>query len=122
MLIRNTAVAIVVGVVLLLLLSKMICRVQFSLSTAFWCPFIGHIFTSIVGLFTDWLFAYHLVIGLLIAFGIGWAFQTVLFQIAIRAKSGTLQRWRAALLSGAVILGDFIVASPLVAFLGHLRK
>jgi hypothetical protein len=121
MFIRNTAVAIVVGMVLLLLLSKLIGRVQFSLSTAFWCSFIGHIFTSIVGLFTGWLFAYHLVIGLLIASGIGWAFQTVLFQIAVRAKGGTLQQWRAAILSGVVILGDFFVASPLVAFWEHLR-
>ena len=121
MFIRNTAVAIVVGMVLLLLLSKLIGRVQFSLSTAFWCSFIGHIFTSIVGLFTGWLFAYHLVIGLLIDLGIGWAFQTVLFQIAVRAKGGTLQQWRAAILSGVVILGDFFVASPLVAFWEHLR-
>jgi hypothetical protein len=121
MFIRNTAVAIVVGMILLLLLSKLIGRVQFSLSTAFWCSFIGHIFISIVGLFTGWLFAYHLVIGLLIALGIGWAFQTVLFQIAVRAKGGTLQQWRAAILSGVVILGDFFVASPLVAFWEHLR-
>ena len=92
-----------------------------KVSTAFWCSFIGHIFTSIVGLFTGWLFAYHLVIGLLIALGIGWAFQTVLFQIAVRAKGGTLQQWRAAILSGVVILGDFFVASPLVAFWEHLR-
>jgi len=55
MFIRNTAVAIVVGMVLLLLLSKLIGRVQFSLSTAFWCSFIGHIFMSIVGLFTGGL-------------------------------------------------------------------
>ena len=122
MLIRNTAVSIVIGMVLLLLLSKLIGRVQFSLSTAFWCSFIGHIFTSIVGLFAGWLFAYHQVIGFLIALGIGWAFQTVLFQIAVRAKSGTLQQWRAAILSGVVILGDFFVASPLVAFWEHLRQ
>ena len=77
---------------------------------------------SIVGLFTGWLFAYHLVIGLLIALGIGWAFQTVLFQIAVRAKSETLEQWRAAILSGVVILGDFFVASPIVAFWEHLRE
>ncbi|MGA2251104.1 hypothetical protein [Terracidiphilus sp.] len=122
MLIRDTAVAIVVGMVLLLLLSKLIGRVQFSLSTAFWCSFIGHIFTSIVGLFVGWLLAYHQVIGFLIALGIGWVFQTVLFQIAVRAKSGTLQQWRAAILSGVVILGDFFVASPLIAFWDHLHQ
>jgi hypothetical protein len=122
MFIGNTAVAIVVGMVLLLLLSRLFGRVQFSLSTAFWCSFIGHIFISIVSLFTGWLFAYHVVIGPLIALAIGWAFQTVLFQIAVRAKSRTLQQWRAAMLSGVVILGDFFVASPLVVFWEHLRK
>lgn len=121
MFIRDTAVAIVVGMVLLLSLSRLIGRVQFSLSTAFWCSFIGHIFITIVSLFTGWLFAYHLAIGLLIALVIGWVFQTALFQIAVRAKSGTLQRWRAAMLSGVVILGDFFVASPLVALWEHLR-
>ena len=122
MFIRDTVVAIVVGMVLLLLLSRLIGRVQFSLSTAFWCSCIGHIFISIVGLFTGWLFAYHLGIGLLIALAIGWAFQTVVFQIAVRAKSGTLQQWRAAILSGVVILGDFFVSSPLIALWEHLRQ
>ena len=122
MFIRDTAVAILVGMVLLLLLSRLIGRVQFSLSTAFWCSFIGHIFISVVGLFTGWLFAYHMVIGLLIALAVGWAFQTVLFQIAVRAKSGTLQQWRAAILSVVVILGDFFIASPVIAFWDHLRQ
>ena len=122
MFIRDTAVAIVVGMVLLLLLSRLIGRVQFSLSTAFWCSFIGHIFISIVGLFTGWLFAYHIAIGFLIALAIGWAFQTVLFQIAVRAKNETLQRWRAAILSGVVILGDFFVASPLITLWEYLRQ
>jgi hypothetical protein len=122
MFIRDTAVAIVVGMVLLLALSRLIGRVQFALSTAFWCSLIGHIFISVVGLFTGWLFAYHLAIGLLIALIIGWIFQTALFQIAVRAKSGTLQQWRAAILSGIVILGDFFVASPLIAFWEHLRQ
>jgi hypothetical protein len=122
MVIRDTAVAIVVGMFLLLLLSRLIGRVQFSFSTAFWCSFIGHIFLSIVGLVTGWLFAYHMVVGVLIGLAIGWAFQTVLFQIAVRAKSGTPVRWRAAILSGVVILGDFFVASPLVALWEQLRQ
>jgi hypothetical protein len=121
MVILTIAVAIVVGMMLLLLLSKFIGRVQFSLSTAFWCSFIGHIISSIVALFMGWLFAYHMAIGFFIALGIGWAFQTVLFQIAVRAKGGTLQRGRAAVLSGVVILGDLFVATPLVAVWKHLR-
>ena len=122
MVIRDTAVAIVVGMVLLLLLSRLIGRVQFSFSTAFWCSFIGHVFISIVGLFAGWLFAYHMTIGLLVALIVWWVFQTVLFQIAVRAKSETLTLWRAAILSGVVILGDFFVASPLVALWEHLRQ
>jgi hypothetical protein len=121
MVIFTIAVAIVVGMVLLLLLSKLIGRVQFSLSTAFWCSFIGHIISSIAAFLMGWLFSYHQGIGFLIAMGIGWVFQTVLFQIAVRAKGGTLQRWRAAILSGVVILGDLFVATPLVAFWEHLR-
>lgn len=117
MFIRETAVAIVVGMALLLLLSRFIGRVQFSLSTAFWCSFIGHVFMRIIALFTGFLFAHHMAIGLFIALVAGWIFQTALFQIAVRAKGGTLLQWRAAILSGIVILGDFFVASPLVFFL-----
>jgi hypothetical protein len=122
MFIRDTAVAIVVGMILLLALSRLIGRVQFSLSAAFWCSFIGHIVINLLGLFTGWLFAYHLGIGLIIALLIGWIFQTALYQVAVRAKSGTLERWRAAVLSGIVILGDFVISSPLIEFWEHLRQ
>ena len=88
MLICGTAVGIVVGMVLLLLLSRLIGRVQFSLGTAFWCSFSGHIFGTIVGLLMGFLFAYHMAIGLLIALAISWAFQTVIFQIFVCAKTG----------------------------------
>src|ERR1035437_8747732 len=110
MFIRNTAVAIVVGMVLLLLLSRLIGRVQFSLSTAFWCSFIIHIFFIVLGAVTGFLFVYHLVIGILIARALGWPSQTVLLQIAVRATRETLQQWRATILSAAIILGDFFVA------------
>jgi hypothetical protein len=121
--IRDTAVAIVVGMVLLLLLGKLIGRVQFSLSSSFWCSAIGHVnFTWIIVFFVGYLFANHMAIALLIAVAIQWAFQTILFQIAVRAKGGTLQRWRAAILSGLVILCDFLVASPLIEFWEYLRQ
>ena len=122
MFIRDSAVAIIVGTILLLILSRLIGRVQFSLSTAFWCSFIGHIFLYIVGGLMGWLFADHMIIGLVIALGIAWVFQTVFFQIAVRAKSGTLVRWRAAVLSLVIILGDFFVASPLIELWEHLHK
>jgi hypothetical protein len=120
--IRNTIVVIVVGTILLLLLSRLIGHVQFSLSTSFWCSFIGHGFTCIVSGIAGWFFAYHMGIGLLISLVIGWAFQTVFFQIAVRAKNGTLQRWRAAILSAVVILGDFFMASPLIELWEHLHQ
>jgi len=122
MLIRDFAVAVGAGMILLLLLSKLIGRVQFSLSTAFWCSFMGHVFVSIIGLFTGFVFSHHPGIGLLIVLTIGCVFQTVLFQIVVRAKNETLMRWRAVILSLIVILGDFFVASPLIELWEHFRK
>jgi hypothetical protein len=122
MFIRDTTVCIIVGMILLLALSRLIGRVQFSLSTSFWCSFIGHIFTCVVALITGFLFVNHMGIAFLVALAIGWAFQTVLFQIAVRAKSGTLQQWRAAILSLIVILGDSFVASPLIELWEHLHQ
>jgi hypothetical protein len=66
-------------------------------------------------------FANHMEIGLLISLAVAFAFQTVFFQIAVRAKNGTLVRWRAAVLSLIVILGDFLVAWPLIELWERLR-
>ena len=52
------------------------------------------------------VFANHMEIGLLISFAVAFAFQTVFFQIVVRAKNGTLVRWRTAVLSPIVFLGD----------------
>jgi hypothetical protein len=118
---RDFVVSVAAGMILLLLLSRPIGRVQFSLSTAFWCSFIGHSFVSLIGLFTGFLFYRHVMIGIVIALTVGFFFQTVLFQIAVRAKSGTLQQWRAAIVCLIVILGDFLVASPLIELWEHFR-
>jgi hypothetical protein len=115
----DNAVAIVVGMALLLFLSRPIGRIQFSLSTAFWCALIWHLFISMVGLVTGWLFAYQMAVGLLIELAIGWAFLAVLLKVAVRAKGGTLPGWRAAILSAIVIAGDFFIASRLTALLEH---
>jgi len=117
---RDLVVAVAVGTILLLLLSRLIGRVQFSLRTAFWCSFIGHVFVSILGLIAGFLFASYLGIGLLLAFAIGCLFQTVLYQIAVRADGGTLAPFRAFVLSLIVILGDIFVASPLIEFGPHI--
>ncbi len=54
---------------------------------------------SIIGLFTGFLSSPYLLIATVIALAIGFVFQTVLFQILVRAKNETLTRWRAAILS-----------------------
>jgi uncharacterized membrane protein YiaA len=122
MFIRDTTVAIAVGAILLLTLSRLIGRVQFAPSMALWCSFIGHIFICVIGLFTGFVFHSHMAAGFIIALVIGCAFQTVLFQIVVRAKNETLARWRAATLSIIVILGDFFVASPLIALWEHAHQ
>jgi hypothetical protein len=55
-------------------------------------------------------------IGLLISLAVAFAFQTVFFQIAVRAKNGTFVRWRTAVLSPIVILGDFLVTRRSLSF------
>jgi hypothetical protein len=122
MFLRDFVVQVVVGMILLLLLSRLIGRVQFSLSMAFWCSFIGNTFLSAIGFFAGYVFAYHMAIALLITSAIGFTFQTILFQIAVRAKNETLPRWRAAILSLVFILGGFFVASPLIELCEHFRK
>ena len=119
--IRDFVVWVTVGAILLLLLSRLIGRVQFSLSTAFWCSFIGHTFISVIGLFTGSFFAYHLMIGIVIVSVVGFVFQIALFQIFVRLKGGILAGWRAAILSLIVILGDFFVASPLIHLWEYFR-
>ena len=54
---------------------------------------------SIIGLFTGFLSSPYLLIATVIALAIGFVFQTVLFQILVRAKNETLTRWRAAILA-----------------------
>ena len=117
---RDFIVAVAVGIIVLLLLGRLIGRVQFTLRTAFWCSFIGHVFVAILGLIAGFLFATYLGVGLLVAFAIGCLFQTVLFQIAVRAEGGTLAPFRAFILSIIVLLCDIFVASPLIEFGPHI--
>src|SRR2546427_4559846 len=105
MFIRDFAVSIVVGAILILSLSKLIGRFQFSLSNAFWLSFIGHTFLSIIG-FIIGLFSHQTVtengsttdiniVALLVGFSIGCFIQAVLFQIAARTQNEILALWRA---------------------------
>jgi len=122
---RDTAVAIIVGTILLLLLSRWIGRVQFSLSNAFWCSFISFIFSCILSVVAGLLMGFFScpdIVGIVITLVITWLFQTVLFQIVVRSKNGTLARWRAAILSLVVILGTFFISSPLIELWEHLHQ
>jgi hypothetical protein len=100
MFVRDFAVSVAVGIILLLLLRRLIGRVQFSLSTAFWCSLIGHTLLSIIGFITG-LFSHQTgdcsatdlnVIAVLVGLPIGWFLQAFLFQIAARTQNETLSR------------------------------
>lgn len=121
-LIRDFAVSAGIGMILLLLLSKLIGRVQFSLSTAFWCSFIGQMLLSIISAITGYLFYRNLGVGLLISVSIGCFLQAVLFQIAARSKNENLVRWRAIILSLTVILSNFFIASPIIEYSGQYLR
>src|ERR1035437_9381163 len=114
MFVVDFAVSVAVGMGLLLALSRLIGRVQFSAGTALRCSFIGHLFTSIVGFFTLMLFTERVTVGVLAAFAIGWVFQTVYFQIAARATGGTLQRAGCTLPSAPLLLWEFFCVLALV--------
>jgi hypothetical protein len=120
---RDFAIAVGVGAIILLLLSRLITRLQFSLSTAFWCSFIGHAFLSISAFLAGIIAPQQQGLAFLVSLVFGCLLQAGLFQVAVRAKGETLVLWRAILLSGALILADVVVASPMIAFgeqfLGH---
>jgi len=118
---RDFAVSVAVGMILLLLLSRLLGRVQFSLNTAFWCSFIGHGSLSIIGFLVGFAFAWQPAVGAVIGFILGCFVLAVLFQIAVRATNETLTRWRAVILAVIVILGDFFVASPLIELWERFR-
>jgi hypothetical protein len=91
MFVRDFAVSVAVGTILLLSLSRLVGRVQFSLSTAFWCSLIGHSFVSVISLLAGFFFAHQLQIGLFVALAIGCVFLTFLLQIAVRARTAFLR-------------------------------
>jgi hypothetical protein len=122
----STAVAVVVGAILLFSLSRLIGRIQFNFSTAFWCSILRQIVIDIVGFVCGFLSTYktrvalEVGVALVLTEGIGWLFLTVLLQVVARARSTTLPVWRGAILSFVVVAADFFVASPVTAFLEYL--
>lgn len=114
--IRDLAVSVGVGTIILLLLSKPIGQVKFSFDTAVWCSAIGQMFLSFVGAITGYLFYRNLGVGLLVSVTVGCFLQAVLFQIAARSKNENMTRPRALVLSGTIILSNFLIASPIIEY------
>ena len=108
------AVAVVVGMLVLLLFGRWLGRVRFSLLNAFWCSLIGHVVPALIGLALGYVLHNYLLAAFLIGLAVAWFFQTVLFQIAARTQSEILVGWRAGVLAFIVILADFLIASPVV--------
>jgi hypothetical protein len=117
-------VAIAVGTLLIFLFGRWIGRVKLTLANAFWGSAIGHVLPSLVTfaitvivqighiyfLLSRYLGVALVIIDLLVAL----VFQTVLFQIIARTQNEILRPWRAALIALIVIVGDFLIASPIV--------
>jgi hypothetical protein len=107
-------VAIAVGTLLVFLFSRWIGRVKFTFANAFWGSAIGHILPAIVALGLGFLLHEYLGFAFIIGLVIALAFQSVLFQIIARTQNEVLRAWRAMLIALIVILGDFLIASPIV--------
>jgi len=121
MFLRDFAVSVAVGMILLLLLSRLIDRVQFSLSTAFWCSLIGHSFLSVVSLFMGFLFARQRS-----DFSLPWPLDASSRRSC--SKSPFAQRMALLCAGGRSfllwlwILGDFFVASPPIELWERFRS
>jgi uncharacterized membrane protein HdeD (DUF308 family) len=118
---RDAAVDVAVGAILIFALSGLVGRVRFSLSDSVWCSFIGHVIILAITFGLAFIFSSHLTAVVLIAFICGGFIQAVIFQVMARTKAANLVRWRALLLSLIVILGDFLIASPLIELWVRLR-
>jgi hypothetical protein len=116
-------VAIAVGTLLIFLFGRWIGRVKLTLASAFWGSAIGHVLPSLVTFaitvivqigHIGFLFSRYRGIALAIDLLVALVFQTVLFQIIARRQNEILRPWRAALIALIVIVGDFLIASPIV--------
>ncbi len=123
MFILSFVVAIAVGTLLIFLFGRWIGRVKLTLANAFWGSAIGHVLPSlvtfaitvIVQIGHKWfLLSRYRGVALVIDLLVALVFQTVLFQIIARRQNEILRPWRAALIALIVIVGDFLIASPIV--------
>jgi hypothetical protein len=123
MFILSFVVAIAVGTLLIFLFGRWIGRVKLTLANAFWGSAIGHVLPFLVTFAITvivqighiyFLFSRYWRVALVIDLLVALVFQTVLFQIIARRQNEILRPWRAALIALIVIVGDFLIASPIV--------
>jgi hypothetical protein len=116
-------VAIAIETLLIFFFGRWIGRVKLTLANAFWGSAIGHVLPSLV-MFAiaiivqighkGFLFFRYRGVAFLIDLLVALVFQTALFQIIARRQKEILRPWRAALIALVVIVGDFLIASPIV--------
>jgi hypothetical protein len=92
------AAAVAVGIIVLLLGTKIIAGLRLPFGNAFWMSFIAHIFTSVISLGFGLVLAYHLGLALILGTALGFYVQAFLFQTAIRAAGQTLPAGQAYIL------------------------
>jgi hypothetical protein len=108
------AVAIAVGTLLIYVFSRWIGRVKLTLATAFWTSAIGHIVPGLIQFALGYLLSHYwaraFIIGILVAI----QFQAMVLQAAARTQNEVMRPWPATFIALIVIVGDFLIASPIV--------
>src|SRR5262245_8735898 len=114
MLILTFVVAIAVGTLLIYLFSRWIGRVKLKLATAFWSSAIGHIVPGFIQFALGYLLSHYFGLAFVIGSLVALQFQTMVLQAAARTQNELLGPWRAMLIALIVVVGDFLIASPIV--------
>lgn len=107
-------VAIAVGTLLIYLFSRWIGRVKLTLANAFWSSAIGHIVPGFIQFALGYLLSRYLGLAFVIGILVALLFQSVLLQAAARTQNEVLRPWRATIIALIVIVGDFLIASPII--------
>lgn len=113
-------VAIAVGTLLIFVFSRWIGRVKFTLANAFWGSAIGHMLPGLVTFALGFLLHQYLSVAFIIGLLVALVFQTVLFQIIARTQNEVLRPWSAAIIALIVVLGDFVIASPIIELIQNV--
>jgi len=114
MFILTFVVAIAVGTMLIFLFGRWIGRVRFTLANAFWASSSGHMLPALLWFVLGFLLRMYLGIAFIIGLLVALVFQTGILQFFANTQHEVLRPWRAALIALIVIVGDFLIASPIV--------